>query len=140
MNKFMLGTKGKMTQVFDEKGVVSAATLVSAGPLTVSQVKTTDKDGYTAVQIGVGKAKVKNVSQAMRGHFAKAKVEPKQKLVEFWRKCHKKYVLAAVLYNTRSSRHRERFQKRLFGRKDSISFEAKFCLPTLELRIPNPSH
>jgi large subunit ribosomal protein L3 len=49
----------------------------------VVAVRTTEKDGYTAVQIGVGKAKVKNVSQGLRGHYAKAKVEPKAKLVEF---------------------------------------------------------
>ena len=45
--------------------------------------KTKEKDGYTAVQLGVGKAKVKNVSKALRGHYAKAKVEPKRKLAEF---------------------------------------------------------
>ncbi len=45
--------------------------------------RTQDRDGYTALQLGVGKAKVKNVTQPMRGHFAKAKVEPKAKLVEF---------------------------------------------------------
>src|SRR5229473_404565 len=46
-------------------------------------MRTEEKDGYTAVQLGVGKAKVKNVTQPMRGHYAKAKVEPKRKLVEF---------------------------------------------------------
>jgi large subunit ribosomal protein L3 len=49
----------------------------------VVAVRTDEKNGYNAVQLGVGKAKVKNVSKAQRGHFAKAKVEPKQKLVEF---------------------------------------------------------
>jgi large subunit ribosomal protein L3 len=46
-------------------------------------VRTAEKDGYTAVQLGLGKAKVKNVTKPMRGHFAKAKVEPKRRLVEF---------------------------------------------------------
>jgi large subunit ribosomal protein L3 len=49
----------------------------------VVAVRTADRDGYTAVQLGTGKAKVKNVSQPMRGHFAKAKLEPKKRLVEF---------------------------------------------------------
>jgi large subunit ribosomal protein L3 len=51
--------------------------------LQVVAVKTQEKDGYTAVQLGMGKAKVKNVTQPNRGHFAKAKVEPKAKVVEF---------------------------------------------------------
>lgn len=67
--KFMLGTKGRMTQVFDEKGVVTAATLVTAGPLTVTQVKTSDADGYGSVQVGFGTRKEKNVSAAVRGHL-----------------------------------------------------------------------
>ena len=51
MTKFMLGTKGRMTQVFDEKGVVSAATIVTAGPLTITQTKSAEKDGYLATQV-----------------------------------------------------------------------------------------
>lgn len=58
-----------MTQVFDEKGVVTAATLVSAGPLTITQVKTGDSDGYGSVQVGFGTRKEKNVSAAVRGHL-----------------------------------------------------------------------
>jgi len=60
----MLGTKGRMTQVFDEKGVVSAATVVTAGPLTVTQVKQQDKDGYAAVQAGYGTKKESHVNKA----------------------------------------------------------------------------
>src|SRR3989344_5219991 len=67
--KFMLGTKGKMTQVFDEAGSVHAATIIYAAPLTVTQVKTSEKDGYTAVQVGVGTRKEKNLSKAVRGHL-----------------------------------------------------------------------
>ncbi|QQG38150.1 MAG: 50S ribosomal protein L3 [Candidatus Kaiserbacteria bacterium] len=67
--KFMLGTKGRMTQIFDESGVVKAATIVVAGPLTVTQVKTKDKDGYAAAQVGFGSMKEKNVSQAKKGHL-----------------------------------------------------------------------
>ena len=67
--KFMLGTKGKMTQVFDEKGVVSAATLVSAGPLTVTQIKNKEVDGYDAVQFGLGVRNQKNIKKPQQGHL-----------------------------------------------------------------------
>lgn len=67
--KFMLGTKGKMTQVFDEKGVVHAATIVNASPMTVTQVKGTEKDGYEAVQLGSGTRAAKNVGKAVAGHL-----------------------------------------------------------------------
>lgn len=67
--KFMLGTKGKMTQVFDETGRVSAATIITAGPLTVTQVKTTEIDGYNSIQVGFGTRKEKNVSSPMKGHL-----------------------------------------------------------------------
>ena len=58
-------------------------TVLHLDELQVVAARTEEKDGYTAVQLGWGKAKVKNVSQPNRGHFAKAKVEPKAKLVEF---------------------------------------------------------
>lgn len=64
----MLGTKGRMTQVFDEKGAVSAATIVTAGPMTVTQMKGKEKDGYEAVQFGFGAAKEKNTAKAQIGH------------------------------------------------------------------------
>lgn len=67
--KFMLGTKGRMTQVFDDKGIVTPATIITAGPLTITQVKTADADGYDAVQVGLGMRKEKNVSAAVRGHL-----------------------------------------------------------------------
>lgn len=67
--KFMLGTKGKMTQIFDEKGIVAAATVISAGPLTVTQVKSMEKDGYTAAQVGFGTRGEKNVNKPQRGHL-----------------------------------------------------------------------
>ncbi len=65
----MLGKKGKMTQVFDEKGVVSAATVITAGPLTVTQVKTTEKDGYAGVQVGFGVRKESRTSKPLKGHL-----------------------------------------------------------------------
>lgn len=67
--KFMLGTKGRMTQVFDDKGIVSAATIVTAGPLTVTQVKGKEKDGYDATQVGFGTRKDKNTNAAQKGHL-----------------------------------------------------------------------
>lgn len=67
--KFFLGTKGRMTQIFDEKGVVHPATLIVAAPLTVTQVKTADKDGYAGVQVGTGTRRESNVSKAVRGHL-----------------------------------------------------------------------
>ena len=58
-----------MTQVFDETGRVSAATIITAGPLTVTQVKTTEIDGYNSIQVGFGTRKEKNVSSPMKGHL-----------------------------------------------------------------------
>ncbi len=66
--KFILGTKGKMTQVFNEAGEVSAATIIYAAPMTVTQVKTQEKDGYAGVQVGMGTRKPKNISKAVLGH------------------------------------------------------------------------
>lgn len=68
-NKFILGTKGRMTQVFDEKGRVAAATVVNAGTLVVTQVKSKEKDGYEATQVGFGTIKEKNVAKPQMGHL-----------------------------------------------------------------------
>lgn len=65
----MLGTKGRMTQVFDDKGVVYPATIITAGPMTVTQVKTADKDGYSAVQVGFGTKKEKNIAKPQKEQF-----------------------------------------------------------------------
>ena len=67
--KFMLGTKGRMTQVFSDAGVVSAGTIITAGPLTVTQVKTKDVDGYATAQFGFGTRKVKNINKPQQGHL-----------------------------------------------------------------------
>ncbi len=68
--KFILATKGKMTQVFDEDGVVYPATVLSAGPIIALQVKAQDSDGYSAVQVGFGNKKEKNITKAQNGHFS----------------------------------------------------------------------
>ncbi|MFA5933908.1 MAG: 50S ribosomal protein L3 [Candidatus Paceibacterota bacterium] len=67
--KFILGTKQNMVQHFDENGMVSPATIVSAGPITVTQVKTADTDGYTAVQVGFGTQKKERLSKPVIGHL-----------------------------------------------------------------------
>lgn len=67
--KFILGTKGRMTQVYDDAGVISPATIITAGPLTVTQVKTAENDGYKSVQLGFGTAKEKNTPKPQRGHL-----------------------------------------------------------------------
>jgi large subunit ribosomal protein L3 len=67
--KFILGNKGRMTQVFDDQGVVRAATMVSATPMTVTQVKTVETDGYAAVQAATGTRKERRVSAPLKGHF-----------------------------------------------------------------------
>jgi large subunit ribosomal protein L3 len=72
-----------MTRVFDDTGNHSPVTLLKVDGCQVVAQRTEERDGYTAVQLGVGPAKPKRVGQAMRGHFAKAKVEPKRRLAEF---------------------------------------------------------
>ena len=66
--KFILGTKGKMLTVFDLDGRAFAATVVVAAPNVVTQVKTKEKDGYNAVQVGAGETKDKHVAKAQLGH------------------------------------------------------------------------
>ena len=83
MRTGLIALKLGMTRQFSEAGDHNPVTVLKVDNCQVVAVRTAEKDGYTAVQLGVGKAKVKNVSQAMRGHYAKAKVEPKAKLVEF---------------------------------------------------------
>ncbi len=67
--KFLLGTKVSMTQIFDEKGIVHPATVIKTGPMTVTQVKTVDTDGYNAVQVGFGTKASKNINKALKGHM-----------------------------------------------------------------------
>jgi large subunit ribosomal protein L3 len=83
MRTGLIAQKMGMTRIFTESGNHVPVTVLKVDNCQVVAVRTEEKDGYTAVQLGVGKAKVKNVTQPMRGHYAKAKVEPKRKLVEF---------------------------------------------------------
>jgi large subunit ribosomal protein L3 len=68
--KFILATKQYMTQIFDEEGRVHPATVLSALPIVATQIKTVEKDGYIAVQVGAGKRALKNINKAQRGHLA----------------------------------------------------------------------
>lgn len=79
----IIGKKLGMTSFFDQNGKNIPCTLVQAGPCIVTQVKTVDQDGYSAVQLGYGEAKEKNTPKALMGHFKKAKTTPKRKVVEF---------------------------------------------------------
>src|SRR6185437_15580410 len=79
----LLAKKLGMTRLFKDDGTHVPVTVLHLDGLQVVAARTQEKDGYTAVQLGWGKAKVKNVSQPNRGHFAKAKVEPKAKVAEF---------------------------------------------------------
>ena len=83
MEKAIIGKKVGMTQVFDEKGVVIPVTVIEAGPCTVVQVKTVEKDGYDAVQLGYGAVKEYKVNKPMKGHFSKGNVTPTKHLREF---------------------------------------------------------
>ena len=67
--KFILAKKVNMTQIFGEDGKVQPATILSAQPVTISQIKTKEKDGYTAVQIGSGTRREKNMSKPVKGHL-----------------------------------------------------------------------
>ena len=83
MKKAIIGKKIGMTQIFDEKGKVVPVTVVEAGPCAVTQVKTTENDGYNAIQVGFGDQKAQRVSKPLMGHFKKGDVAPKKVLKEF---------------------------------------------------------
>jgi large subunit ribosomal protein L3 len=78
----IIGRKIGMTSIYSAEGKSQPCTLVEAGPCVVTQVKTIDRDGYDAVQLGFGNRKEKNTPNALKGHFKKANTTPKSKLVE----------------------------------------------------------
>jgi large subunit ribosomal protein L3 len=80
--KGLLGTKLGMTQTFDQNARVVPVTVIQAGPCTVAQVKSPERDGYAAVQLAFGEVKRGKVTKPRAGHFAKAGVEPRRHLVE----------------------------------------------------------
>ena len=79
----LIGKKIGMTSLFDDNGKNIPCTVLEAGPCLVTQVRTVEVDGYNAVQLGFDDKAEKQVSKAAEGHFKKAKVTPKKKLVEF---------------------------------------------------------
>jgi len=83
MRTGLLACKLGMTRIFTDDGNHVPVTVLAVDNCQVVAVRTPEKDGYSALQLGVGTAKVKNVSKAQRGHFAKAEVEPKARLAEF---------------------------------------------------------
>jgi large subunit ribosomal protein L3 len=83
MRTGILAQKLGMTRIFTGDGNHVPVTVLRIDNCQVVAVRTVEKDGYCALQLGVGKAKVKNVTQPMRGHFAAAKLEPKARLAEF---------------------------------------------------------
>ena len=79
----LIGKKIGMTSVYNADGQALACTVIETGPCVVTQVRTKDKDGYEAVQLGYGEKKEKNTNKPMLGHFKAANTTPKRKLVEF---------------------------------------------------------
>jgi large subunit ribosomal protein L3 len=83
MRTGVIARKLGMTRLFNDDGTHVPVTVLLLDEVQVVAQRTDEKDGYSAVQLGIGRAKAKNTGKALRGHFAKAKVEPKAKLVEF---------------------------------------------------------
>ncbi len=79
----IIGRKVGMTSIYSAEGKSLPCTVIEAGPCVVTQIKTQDRDGYEAVQLGFGNRKEKNTPNALKGHFKKANTTPKSKLVEF---------------------------------------------------------
>ena len=79
----IIGRKVGMTSIYSAEGKATPCTVIEAGPCVVTQVKTQDRDGYEAIQLGFGERKEKNTPNALKGHFKKATTTPKAKLAEF---------------------------------------------------------
>jgi large subunit ribosomal protein L3 len=79
----IIGKKVGMTSIFDADGKNIPCTVIEAGPCVVTQLRTVDTDGYSAVQLAFDDKKEKNTTGSLKGHFAKANTTPKRKLVEF---------------------------------------------------------
>jgi len=79
----LIGRKLGMTSIYDQAGNQIVCTVIEAGQNVVTQIRTEEVDGYSAVQVGYGEKKEKRTTKALKGHFAKAGTTPKRKLVEF---------------------------------------------------------
>jgi large subunit ribosomal protein L3 len=80
--KGIIGKKIAMTQIFSEDGKMIPVTMLEVGPCVIAQIKTSEKEGYNALQLGFGEVKPKKVKQAMKGHFDSAETEPRRHLAE----------------------------------------------------------
>ena len=94
MKKAILATKVGMTQIFNEHGVLTPVTVLQAGPCVVTQVKTEENDGYSAVQVGFVDKREKLVNKPLKGHFDKAGVSYKRYVREFRLENAEEYTLA----------------------------------------------
>ena len=94
MKKAILATKVGMTQIFNEDGVLTPVTVLQAGPCVVTQIKTVENDGYSAVQVGFTDKREKLVNKAQKGHFNKAGVSYKRYVREFRFEDAESYALA----------------------------------------------
>ena len=83
MKKAIVATKIGMTQIYDENGIMTPVTVLKAGPVFVTQVKTQETDGYNAVQVAYGDVREKLLNKPIKGHLAKAGVDNKRFLTEF---------------------------------------------------------
>lgn len=92
----IIGRKVGMTSVYSAEGKATPCTVIEVGPCVVTQVKTSDRDGYDAIQLGFGERKEKNTPNALIGHFKKANTTPKRSLVEF-KELDKEYKLGDVI-------------------------------------------
>lgn len=79
----LLGNKIGMTQIFDESGNIIPVTILKVGPCVITQVKTMEKDGYNAIQVGYGNISSKSLTQPELGHFQKSNIQPLKYLKEF---------------------------------------------------------
>ena len=97
MKKAIIGKKLGMTQIFAENGAVVPVTVIEAGPCVVTQKKTTETDGYNAIQVGYEDVSEKHVNKPAKGHFAKAGVSAKKHLKEFRLEDADKYEVGNVI-------------------------------------------
>ena len=79
----LIGIKTGMTRVFDESGVSIPVTVINVDSNRISQIKTTEKDGYNAIQVAYGKQKESRVNKALLGHYKKSNLEPARGQIEF---------------------------------------------------------
>lgn len=93
----LLGNKIGMTQIFDESGNIIPVTILKVGPCIITQVKTIEKDGYNAIQVGYGNVPYKRLTQPELGHLQKSKIQPLKYLKEFQTNDQNKFEIGQIL-------------------------------------------